>query len=177
MVINTQTIVRLRQGRHAYYSRDYPDIMQAIRPEISAFLPLASTSTTYLNELLECEACYRLSDYLERHGQPRLARAVRGLAGSSLFALSAVDSHRGALQNLLLRGQLPRGWKAFQLPCLEVLLPYALKSSDIGRDISKLKALQNRSRLEALRHWVRSARRFRAGVYSYNERVSLEALY
>lgn len=173
MAISAQTIVELRQDRLARYHAVHPDIMRAIRPDILRFIPLASMSRKYLNELLQCEACYRLSEHLDYHGKSRSARNVRGLAESSLFALTSVDSYRGALQDILMFGRLPLGWKVPQLPHPKIILPYRLKREYIGQEISKLEGLQINSRLEVIKRRIWSAKKRRAGVYSYDIFVPL----
>lgn len=173
MVLSAQTIIELQRYRVASYRAAHPDIMQAIRPEFLKFIPLANMSRKYLNELLECEACYRLSEYLEVQGRSREARYVHGLAESSLFALASVDSYRGALQDILLCGRLPSGWKIPQLPRLKILLSTALRTEHICREIYELEGLQIKSGLEALKDRIWFARNRRPGVYAYDNFVPL----
>lgn len=153
----TRLVDALRRRRIDYYWHVYPRIMSVLSPKFLTYIPLASVSKKYLDVLLRCEACLFLSEHFKACGYLREARNVRYLAESSLIALSAVDSYRGAPLDLLAYGRLPRGWKVPQLPFLEVRMQPALRDGDAGKRISELEGLWSKSRAEWLRRWVEPA--------------------
>lgn len=146
-------IEALWRRRMGDYLRDYPQIVHALRPKLLMYIPLASASKKYLDVLLRCEACLTLSEH-HACGDPRAARAVRSLAESSLIALSAVDSYRGALLDLVAYGQLPRGWRIPELPRIEIRMQPALRDGVAGKKISELEAMWDKGRTERLRRLV-----------------------
>lgn len=113
--------------------RDYQQIVHVLRPELLKHIPLASASKKYLDVLLRCKASLTLSEHLHACGDPRAARAVRSLAKSSLIALSAADSYRGALLGFVAYGQLPRDWKVPQHPRIEIRMQPALRDGVAGK--------------------------------------------
>lgn len=148
-------IEALWRRRMGDYLRDYPQIVHVLRPELLKHIPLASVSKKYLDVLLGCEACLTLSEHLHECGDPRAARAVRSLAESSLIALSAVDSYRGALLDFVAYGQLPRGWRNPELPRIEIRMQPALRDGAAGKKISELEAMWDKGRTERLRRLVK----------------------
>ena len=153
----TRLVDALWRHRIGYYWHAYPRIMSALSPKLLAYIPLASVSKKYLDVLLRCKACLFLSEHFKACGYLREARNVRDLAESSLIALPAADSYRGALLDLLAYGRLPRGWKVPQLPFLEVRMQPALRDGDAGKKISELEGLWSKSRAEWLRRRVEPA--------------------
>lgn len=147
----------LQRYRIDYHHHAYPQIMRVLNSKLLMYIPLASVSKKYLDVLLRCKACLLLSEHFKACGCLREARNVRGLAKSSLNALSAVDSYRGALLDFLACGRLPRGWKVPPLPFLEVRMQPALRDGDTGGKISKLEGLWGKGRAEWLRRMVEPA--------------------
>ena len=147
----------LRQRKIEHYCSAYPQIMRVLRPELLMDIPVASTSKKYLDVLLQCQACFLLSDHFETNGDTKETRSIRRLAQSTLKSLSAVDSYRGALLHFREYSRLPRGWKPLPLPRLEIRMQPALRDGDIGKRISELEGLWDKDRAGWLRRLVKTA--------------------
>ena len=139
-----------------YYHRAYPRIMRALSPKLLACIPLASVSKKYLDVLVQCKACLLLSEHFKACGYLREAREASALGEGSAMAMSAAaDSCCGAYLDFSAYGRLPRGWKAPQLPCIEIRMQPALRDGAVGKRISELEGLLDRGPAERLKRLVR----------------------